>query len=59
MQRDRFGLTPEDHYDILDAGLTDLLHSAGVDIGEEQLKLLIQYNRHLRIALGLPVDVAN
>lgn len=59
MHRDRFGFTPEDHYEVLDATLTELLHSLDADIGEEQLKLLLVYNRRLRNALGLPVDAAN
>ena len=45
-------LTAEDHYEVLDAYLTDILASSGADIGEEPLKLLVAYNRHLRIALG-------
>lgn len=59
MQRDRFGFTPEDHYDTLDAMFTQIIHEADVDVGPEVLKLLIAYNRRLRVALGLPVDVAN
>jgi hypothetical protein len=53
-------LTPQDHYDVLDGYLTDLLEAAGVDVGgEEVLACLISYNRYLKIALGLPVEVAS
>lgn len=51
------GLTPEDHYDVLDAYFTDILSKAGCDVDEEVLPLILAYNRHLRIALGLPVEV--
>lgn len=54
------GLNPEDEYEILDATLTDLLERAGVDVDEEEIiGLLLAYNRQLRIALGLPVEVAS
>lgn len=54
------GLSPEDEYEILDVALTDLLGKAGVDVGDERiLNLLASYNRQLRIALGLPVEVAH
>lgn len=53
-------LSPQDEYEILDASLTDLLEKAGVDVGDEEvMKILISYNRQLRIALGLPVEVAS
>ncbi|MBX7482840.1 hypothetical protein K3174_09860 [Qipengyuania sp. 6D47A] len=52
------GLEPDDEYEILDAALTELLERAGVDVDEEEIiGLLLAYNRQLRIALGLPVEV--
>lgn len=59
MQRDKHGLTPEDHYDVLDEVLTMILNSSGATIGQEQMVLLSDYNRLLRSALGLPVERAN
>lgn len=54
------GLDPEDEYEILDVSLTEILQKAGVEeIDEELMGLLISYNRQLRIALGLPVEVAS
>ena len=53
------GLSPEAHYRILDEGLTVILNAAEVDVDEEILTHLLAYNRHLRIALGLPVEVAS
>lgn len=51
--------TPEDHYEVLDVTLTELLEKAGVDVDEEEIMVsLLAYNRRLRIALGLPVEVA-
>lgn len=51
-------LTPEDAYDVLDAGLTHILQLTGADLGDEEiLSHLVSYNRQLRIALGLPVEV--
>jgi hypothetical protein len=53
------GLTPEEHYEVLDVALTEVLDVAGVDVGDERvLSRLISYNRQLKIALGLPVEVA-
>lgn len=53
------GLEPEEEYEVLDAALTELLERAGVDVGEEEIiGLLLAYNRQLRIALKLPVEVA-
>lgn len=51
--------TPEDHYEVLDVALTDILHTAGADVDDELLEKLMIYNRLLRIALGLPVEVAS
>lgn len=52
--------TPEDHYDVLDAALSEVFDVAGVDVGDERvLARLISYNRLLKIALGLPVEVAS
>lgn len=51
--------TPEDHYEILDVYLTDILQRSGAVIEGETIKILLQYDRHLKIALGLPVEVAN
>lgn len=54
------GLTSEEHYEVLDVTLTDILDVAGVDVGDERvLSRLISYNRQLKIALGLPVEVAS
>lgn len=53
------GLSPEAHYRILDEGLTVLLNAAGVDVDEEITSHLLAYNRHLRMALGLPVEAAS
>lgn len=53
------GLTPEEHYEVLDLTLTEVLDLAGVDVGDERvLARLISYNRRLKVALGLPVEVA-
>lgn len=52
-------LGPEAFYEILDADLTEILQSAGVDVDDSLLEKLLDYNRYLRIALGLPVEVAN
>lgn len=53
-------LSPQETYDVLDVTLTDLLEKAGADVGNEEcMRVLISYNRVLRIALGLPVEVAN
>lgn len=49
------GYTAEDHYDVLDAGLTDILAHTVAHVDENLFNLLLSYNRHLRIALGLPV----
>lgn len=54
---DTEGETPQDHYEVLDGYLTDLLDAAGVEVEGEVLKHLLVYNRRLRIALGLPVEV--
>lgn len=51
------GFSPQDHYDTLDVGLTELLDVAGVEYTDEVMKLLFAYNRRLRIGLGLPVEV--
>lgn len=59
MQTDKNGMTPEDHYEVLDEVLTMILSSSGATIGEEQFVLLSDYNRLLRNALGLPVERAN
>lgn len=53
------GYTPEGHYDVLAAGLADILMRTGADVDEEMLALLSMYNRRLRIVLGLPVPVAH
>ena len=51
-------LEPEDEYEVLDAGLTELLEKAGVDFNDEEIMVrLLAYNRRLRIALKLPVEV--
>ena len=53
-------LSPEDHYEVLDAALTEVLATAGIDTIDGQLmESLIVFNRCLRIALGLPVEVAS
>lgn len=52
------GQEPEEHYDVLDITLTELLMKAGVNLDEEEIIVsLLAYNRRLRIALGLPVEV--
>lgn len=51
--------TPEDHYEVLDVALTDILHTAGADVDKALMEKLMIYNRLLRIALGLPVEVAS
>lgn len=52
-------LTPEDFYDILDAGMTDILASAGIEvIDAKTMEHLVYFNRNLRIALGLPSGLA-
>ena len=54
------GISAEDHYEILDLSLTQVLEAAGVtEINDETMAQLIQFNRSLRIALGLPVEVAS
>lgn len=51
-------LEPEDEYEVLDVGLTELLEKAGVDFNDEEIMVrLLAYNRRLRIALKLPVEV--
>lgn len=52
-------LTPEDQYEVLDVALTDILDTAGADVDDELMEKLMIYNRLLRIALGLPVEVAS
>ena len=51
------GLSPDDHYEALDAQLTAVLSASGAVVGDEALRLLVAYNRRLRIAVGLPVEV--
>ena len=52
-------LSPEDTYELLDVMLTDLLQRTSLDLGDDEiLSLIVSYNRQLRIALGLPVEVA-
>jgi hypothetical protein len=54
------GLMPEENYEVLDMALTEVLDAAGVDVEDEKvLACLISHNRQLKIALGLPVDVAS
>jgi hypothetical protein len=54
------GLGPYERYEMLDVALTHLFQVAGVDVGDEAiLRLLISYDRQLRIALGLPVEAGN
>lgn len=54
------GWTPEGAYDVIDAALTEVLEAAGVvKIEGEVLAKLLQLDRVLRVALKLPVEVAN
>lgn len=54
------GLSPEDTYEVLDVCLTEVLDAAGVNYDDEEvMRRLIQFDRQLRIALGVPVEVAN
>lgn len=52
------GQEPEEHYEVIDIMLTELLEKAGVDFDDEEILVrLLAYNRRLRIALKLPVEV--
>jgi hypothetical protein len=53
------GLSAQAHYEILDAGMTGILEALQADVDEEVLRHLLVYNRCLRLALGLPVEVAS
>jgi len=54
------GLSPEDTYEVLDVSLTEVLDRAGVNYDDEEVMTrLISFDRQLRIALGVPVEVAN
>ncbi|MDE2412566.1 MAG: hypothetical protein KGM18_12405 [Sphingomonadales bacterium] len=53
-------LTPEQTYDVLDAYITDVFAALGVVAFEgEALANLLRFDRALRIALRLPVEVSN
>lgn len=54
------GLSPEENYEVLDVTLTEVLDAAGVNYDDEEfMRRLISYDRQLRIALGVPVEVDN
>jgi hypothetical protein len=45
---------------VLDVCLTEVLDKAGVNYDDEEVMTrLISFDRQLRIALGVPVEVAN
>ena len=46
-------MTKEDHYEVLDAILTELVEKGGVEITSEIEAVLLRFNRELREALGL------
>jgi hypothetical protein len=50
---DRFGLSRQDYYEILDATLTELLEKGGVEITDEIDEVLCRFNRFLKAALEL------
>ena len=51
------GRTPQEHYDLLDQVLTDLLRAAGATATDQLMAHLIVYERTLRSALGLPIEI--
>lgn len=51
--------SPEDHYEALDAQLTEVFRHLGVTLDERAMELMIGYNRLLRNALGLPVTFSS
>jgi hypothetical protein len=56
----RTNLTPQEHYDVLDRALTDVLRAsraAGDAVTDRLMDTLVIYERALRVALGLPVEV--
>jgi hypothetical protein len=48
------GFSPQAYYNILDACLTDILDKGGAEITPAVDRHLIDFNRILRRALGLP-----
>ena len=51
------GLTPEETHEVLEVGLIHILQVSEAKVGDEVFALLASYDRRLRIALGLPVEV--
>jgi hypothetical protein len=49
--------TPEEHYASLDEALTNVLRAGKVQVSNEFMTQLMVYERCLRIALGMPVEV--
>ena len=49
--------TPDEHYKALDEALTNVLRASGAVISPRMLQHLEVYDRCLRVALGLPVEV--
>ncbi len=51
------GLEPEETYEVLEAYLTDILQRSGAGVDDDVMGLLLSYDRTLKIALGIPVEV--
>lgn len=51
------GRTPEEHYAILDDLLTNVLVAAGATATDQLMDQLVVYERCLRVALGMRVEV--
>lgn len=51
-------LTPEETFEVLELALAEILRRSGADTESEDLTArLVAYERQLRIALRLPVEV--
>ena len=49
--------TPQEHYKVLDEALTNLLRASKAQVSQEMMGHLIVFDRCLRSALGLPIEM--
>ncbi len=49
--------TPEEHYLTIEEALTNVLRACKADVNPAMMEQLVVYDRCLRVALGLPVEL--
>lgn len=53
----RSAKTPEEHYKVLDEALTNLLRASKAQVSQEMMGHILVFDRCLRAALGLPIEM--